>query len=795
MTHGTFDFETASEAGHVWVPPSQKWSAAKNAWLPVPGKWVLPKGAGAKRKGLGVVGTAAYAEHPSTRVLTLSYRLPGQSLRRWRPGLLLPTDLFDYLDAGGVMEAHNIMFERMIWEYVCVRKYGWPSHLKWFYQFRCSMAKARVNALPGGLDPLGEVLNIPVKKDADGKRLLDKFSVPRNQTLKDPRTWILPEDEPEEAERLYGYCDTDVIAEELASGAMASMSQDELLFWWVDQEINWRGIAIDRAGVRNCLVILEQAFVRYGDEFREITGGLEPGQLEATKGWLAAQGVRLWTMDEEAVSEALGRMAPHPPGGCYKARRVLEIRQLIGSASVKKLYAMDLQASDDDRLRNLIVHHGARTGRPTGEGPQPLNLPKAGPDLAWCGMDAEGEWTGVGCQRPFKPALDACPWCNKVKAGEPTREWSASACDYVLEIMALRSLELVEWYFGDALLCISGCVRGLFVAAPGHDLIASDYSAIEAVVTAMLAGCEWRIEAFRQNKPIYLLSASKITGAPVEVYEEYRRVNKAHHPHRQKIGKVAELAGGFGGWISAWRAFGFEGTDEEAKQQILAWRRASPEIPELWGGQRRRGERWGDPDREEYFGFEGAAVRALTYPGETFECRGIKFRLEGYEPGTSTWEWDPFLEEQVERVEGRKPGALIVTLLSGRRLTYHEARLMPASQPWAATWERSITYMTWNTNPKYGPVGWVAMNTYGGRLTENIVQATAHDILRFAILNLRAAGYPTVLHVYDEVVVEVPHGLGSIEDVERIMGVMPAWAADWPVRASGGWRGRRYRKD
>ena len=86
------------------------------------------------------------------------------------------------------------------------------------------------------------------------------------------------------------------------------------------------------------------------------------------------------------------------------------------------------------------------------------------------------------------------------------------------------------------------------------------------------------------------------------------------------------------------------------------------------------------------------------------------------------------------------------------------------------------------------------MRTWGSRLLENAVQAIAHDILRHAILNLRAAGYPTVLHVYDEIVVEVPEGLGSVDDVERIMQTLPPWAAGWPIRASGGWRGKRFRK-
>jgi DNA polymerase len=125
---------------------------------------------------------------------------------------------------------------------------------------------------------------------------------------------------------------------------------------------------------------------------------------------------------------------------------------------------------------------------------------------------------------------------------------------------------------------------------------------------------------------------------------------------------------------------------------------------------------------------------------------------------------------------------------------YHGAQLQPATGQWSRPGEWSIVYMTHNSNPKYGPLGWVPMNTYGGRLTENIVQATAHDILRNAIINLRAAGYPTVLHVYDEIIAEVPKAFGSLEEFETIMARMPDWAADWPIRAAGGWRGERYRK-
>lgn len=742
--HATMDFETASEAGFVWVEDGAK--------------WIGPPGA-EKKKGISAVGTAAYAEHPSTRVLTFSYKLPGDiAVTRWRPSQPNPQRLFDYLAAGGLVEAHKAMFERCIWHYVCRRLYGWPELPA--RQIRCSMAKARVNNYPGALGDLTKVLPVDITKDTDGRRLLNKFSVPQKPTKKDPRIWITPDDDPEDGEKLYLYCDTDVLAEEEASALMMPMTVAELQFWLLDQEMNWRGIGIDRESVRNMIAVLEQAMARYGEESRIITGGLNPTQVQATVGWLHARGVHMENLDAEAIETALTWQIPDD------ARRVLEIRGLIGSASVKKLYAMERSANTDDRVRDVIIHHGARTGRPTGDLVQPLNLPKAGPDLIWC----------EACSKPLKFPPVACPWCGvRLNVLTKAKKWGdlpkgmddTPHIDAVQEIMATRSLDAVEYYFGDALLAISGCVRGMIVAGPGKELIASDYSAIEAVVTAALSGCEWRMQAFRDGKDIYLVSCERMGGLSYDEYKTYwEEHNRNHHPDRQKKGKVAELGLGFGGWLTAWRQFDSTDafTDDQVKANILAWRAASPEIVEMWGGQA-RGRPWDADYRLERFGFEGAFVNAVQFPGHEFTSRGIKFYMRGE--------------------------ALIIRLLSGRELTYHEPRLFQ-SERGAGLFD--ITYMTWNSNPKYGPPGWGPMKTYSGRIAENIVQATAHDIQRFSILALEAAGYPIILHVYDENVGEVPIGWGSLDEFERIMAVMPPWAADWPIRASGGWRGRRYRK-
>ena len=739
----TGDFETYSEAG-------QEWDGV--AWRPL---------RGATKKGLGAVGVAAYAEHPTTEILCFQFRLPGWPAgytQLWLPSMPGPVALFEWLAAGGLIEFHNAMFERMIWHHVASPRHGWPALPP--AQIRCSMARAHVNNLPGALADLPPVLRIPARKDTDGRRLLTKFSMPRKPTRGNAGLRVFPADDPEDAARLYQYCATDVLVEEAVSEAMAPMSPDELRFWQLDQEMNWRGLALDVPAIHDMIAVLEQAQLKYGREFFDLTGGLAPTQVAETLAWLGARGVHLPALDAEAVDEAMAR--PDIPEDC---RRALQIRGLVASASVKKLYAMARAVSRDGRVRNIIVHHGARTGRPTGDLVQPLNLPKAGPDLQWC--DA--------CDQPSRfPPGPSCPWCGsrwgdlrKHKwPGAPRRLEGTLPADAVISMMRTRDLATIERFFGSALSAISGCVRSLIVAGPGCELIASDYSAIEAVVTAVLSGCRWRIEAFERREDIYLVSAGKVTGRTLEEYAAHKAEFGDHHPDRQKIGKPGELGLGFGGWVTAWRQFDSTDTftDDEVKRNILAWRGASPEIPEMWGGQA-RGKPWMRDYRLERFGFEGAFVNAVQFPGQPFHSHGIGFQVRG--------------------------DALFIRLLSGRELTYHAPRLWAKND---VPGEFDVTYMTWNTNPKYGPRGWVPMKTYGGRIAENVVQATAHDIQRYGIEALEAAGYPVVLHVYDENVAEVPEGFGSLEEFERIMGTMPPWACGWPVRASGGWRGRRYRK-
>lgn len=916
------DFETYSEAGYYWNEARQAWDG--------------PPGASANKKGLPVIGAAKYAEHPSTDVLCFAYDLKdGKGRRQWLPGMPPPVDLFEYLACGGLVEAWNKGFEQWIWEKVCTPRYGWPALPP--HQVRCAMAKARAFNLPGSLDGAAGVLRLTQRKDKRGDALIKLFSMPQKPTRKQPKKRITFADEPVQADEMCAYNRQDIVVEAHASANIPDLEGEELENWLLDQRINARGVGVDVAAIENCIAIIEQAHARYNRELQHITGGAVQAASETQKmqGWLAAYGVRLDAMDEEAVDAALARTDLE-----WHTRRVLEIRQLIGSAAVKKAFAMRNQATAAGSLHDLFIYYGARTGRTTGSGPQPTNLPNSGPQVFECfemlspaPRDAfrKAGWTDAamvehghakGCRQYYGADLPACPWCGAARAEKAKpQEWNADAVESALRAISTRDLDAVERHFGDAMAAVSGCLRGLFVARPGHDLICSDYSAIEAVVLAMIAGEQWRIDLFRTHGKIYEMSAAKISGVDFDEFMRHAGYTDAelaapdwymrkpaaptgkHHPLRKTIGKVAELAcfgpntmvltdsgyvpicrlsqddrvwdgvefvdhggrinkgarlaicldgvrvtashpvymgdewetalalqyngekfeqalavggknlpwnareggmpysdvyyegdvydildagprnrftiatdsghlivhnSGYQGWKGAWIAFGADQfmTEKEMVKAILAWRKASPNIVEFWGGQEREVGPWSYVP--ELYGVEGMFVAACMSPGQVFEFRGFKFRVVGE--------------------------ALYLTLLNGRHLTYHRPVLRPETSRNGNIVYR-LSYEGNNTNPKNGPVGWIRMDTWGGRLTENIVQATARDLQWYGMRNLEAAGYPIVLHVYDEDIAEVPEGFGSVAEFERIMSTMPPWAHDWPVKASGGWRGKRYRKD
>lgn len=772
-----FDVESFSMAGYVW-------RRDEHSDDPLAGKWDAPEGIDAKNKGLSCVGTVNYAAHPSFELLCLAYDLKdGTGRHRWRKGDAPPAALIQHIAAGGIIEAHNAQFERRAWNAHALKHWGaTPIRIQ---QQRCSLAKARASGWPPGLGKAAAALGT-IHKQETGRALINMFCMPVKPTKKHPKIRVMPEDQPVKFDELCDYNEGDIVAEAHLSANVPDLSPQEQEYWFIDQIVNERGVAVDTVSLDAAARILAQADALYVTEFRSLTGGLNPTQRDKFIGWCKAQGVHLDNLQEETVAATLADGHTLPP----LVRRTLEIRAALGSASVKKVHAMRAMVTPAGRLHDLFLFHAAHTGRPTGSGPQPTNLPKAGPNVWRC---ACGKFYGESC--------GFCAWCGAgpearrtrrknvmtgkyewqpLLPGDKSLEWNPDAMKDAIQVIRAGSLALLELHFGEALTTIGGCLRGFFVAGEGYDLVSSDWTAIEAVVLACLSGEQWRIDLFREGGKIYEKSGALVHGLQYDDVIAYAVANGHHHPARQ-TGKTAELGLGYRGWIPAWRNFEDEKaplTDDEISEIILKWRDASPMIVEFWGGQSRgRGyqRRW------ERFGVEGAFIDAALQPGVDFKFRGLKFT--GH--------------ETVNYETGEITKTVVITLLSGRTITYNHVKLHRSERKGN---EYDIQYWRWNTNPKNGPPNqWIPVWTHGGKLTENIVQATANDILRAAKVECERRGYRIVLHVYDELVAEVRPDFGSVEELEEIMARQLHWAytldgQPWPIKAAGGWRDLRYRK-
>lgn len=276
--------------------------------------------------------------------------------------------------------------------------------------------------------------------------------------------------------------------------------------------------------------------------------------------------------------------------------------------------------------------------------------------------------------------------------------------------------------WGSAPNVLSELIRAAFVAAPGYRFLVADFSAIEARVIAWLAGEQWVLDLFKNGGDIYCETGTRMFGQEV----------KKHSPLRQRA-KVAVLACGYQGGVGALKAMGGEklGLGEDEMASIVdAWRKANPRIAQMW---------W-DVNRA---------------------------ALEAIKNGTS---------QMVGRIKVyQKLGALVIALPSGRELIYPSPRV--GENRFGG---ESITFMGLGLNRKWGRI-----ETYGGKLVENIVQATARDVLAHSMATLEAAGYPTVMHVHDEVITEVPYGHGSVEELCALMSQGPRWSKGLPLAAEG----------
>lgn len=320
--------------------------------------------------------------------------------------------------------------------------------------------------------------------------------------------------------------------------------------------------------------------------------------------------------------------------------------------------------------------------------------------------------------------------------------------EFARELVKGRKLDALRTVYGSPNDTLSQLIRTAFVAAPGNVLIDADFSAIEARVISWLADEEWRLEVFRTHGKIYEASASQMFGVPLE------RIKKGNPEYslRQR-GKVAELALGYQGGVPAMRQMDTgkllaDLPDEEIKDIVDKWRNTNPKIRNLW------------------YSFNDAAIRVIQNGG-SLRVRCCTFTRE------------------CDCIRGTT--CMTILLPSGRKLYYVEPSV--GENRWGGP---SITYMGVNDKNKWGRI-----ETYGGKLVENVVQAIARDCLAQAIEHLEAAGLPVVFHIHDEVVIDTAAfdtNDAMLDKVVKIMSTPIPWAEGLPLGADG-WVGAFFKKD
>ena len=308
--------------------------------------------------------------------------------------------------------------------------------------------------------------------------------------------------------------------------------------------------------------------------------------------------------------------------------------------------------------------------------------------------------------------------------------------DSARQLVRAGDADGLELIYPDVQGALSELIRTALIPEPGQKFVVADFAAIEARVIAWIAGETWRQEVFRDGGDIYCASASQMFKVPV--------VKHGINGELRQKGKIAELALGYGGGVQALKAFGADKmgmTDEEMAETVDKWREASPHIVALWRS------------------LEQAAVRCIRRQRSTLSTvGGIRFDYED--------------------------GVLWMVLPSGRRIAYWGADF--GQNRWG---NPSLSYM--GTDQKTRK--WTRLETWGGKLTENLVQATARDCLKEAMLRLDAAGYSIRGHVHDEVIITCPVET-KVEDVAELMGAKIPWAPGLLLRADG-YECDYYRKD
>ena len=487
---------------------------------------------------IGKCGVYKYAESPDFVILLFGVSVDGGPITVYdlACGDVIPTDILAALSDERVTKwAYNASFERICLSVWLRRNY--PQYFSSYSiegdpvqnyldpaSWKCTLVWAAFNGLPLGLEKVGAVLGFEEQKLKEGKELIRFFCTPSRTA---GRAWNLPEHAPDKWALFKKYNERDVqvemqIQERLRHYPVPDAVWDE---YHLDQQINDRGIMIDREMVTQALRIDELSKADLTDKMQKKTGLDNPNSVSQMKDFLIENGMEVDSLGKKDVA-AMMKTAPED------LAEVLALRLQLAKSSVRKYEAMQNAECADGRCHGMFQFYGAnRSGRWAGRLIQLQNLPQ-------------------NHMEDLEQARDL------VKAG-----------DYEMLSMLYDSVPGV----------LSELIRTAFIPRPGYKFIVSDFSAIEARVLSHLAGEKWRADVFHNGRDIYCESASRMFGVPVEKHGQ--------NAHLRQKGKIAELALGYGGSVGALKAMGALDmglTEDELQPLVTMWRESNPNIVTYW---------------------------------------------------------------------------------------------------------------------------------------------------------------------------------------------------------------------
>jgi DNA polymerase len=680
---------------------------------------------------LKAVGAAKYAADPSTDVLCIGAMLEEKS----ESFIVVPDELkksgkqetlfMSAKDPKILFISHGI-FDQFIWQSVMVKKYGYPEIP--IERFRCTMAKCYAHGLSGSLKEAAIALNLPIRKDMEGRDNMLSLSKPRKNG-----TFWTPQDKPESFKKLYEYCKTDVEVMRLIDETLPDLSPKEQKIWFIDQRINQEGIKVDIDAIRKSIVFSSQDDERKQTIFKGITNGIPSDSRQRAKllTWLNKRGIALENTQKSTITHYLATESDIPSDVAI----VLETCLSGGKTSLAKYSKMLERADENGQIREILQYHGAHTGRWAGRGIQIQNFPRETYDS-----------------------------------------------DNVLDVLNTEDAELFGIFYSDQALALSSMLRKVIIAPTGCTFYGADFSQIEARVLAWLAGQKSKLEAYERGEDLYLKTASEIFGVKIEKEDKAER----------QVGKVAELALGFGGGIGAFitmsTAYNLDISQlyESMWKKANNWEKQQAEVsyqrylkngnyiaPVIGLTADLIKQRWRNANKaivDYWERVEGAARMAIKNEGLSIKQLYSVNRL------------------------GNGTRFLQCRLPSGRIFSYLNPSLGSSSATYTGKPGEVIFNIGSNPNsinfdkPKYG-----RSSTYGGELVENIVQAVSRDILAEAMVRLDE-NYPAAFTIHDEVVsVPKENNTRSYREFERIMREVPVWAKGLPIDVEC-WEGRRYGK-